>query len=419
MRRVLNRLYKCGLVSRSGTGNFSWKLLKQEWDRNWPFKNHPDTMPKKEEDTPPKYHNHSFSTVPTNKWPHTSTPEPPPPSVSNAETEQKLESVMKLILALVSEHKEVKERVDTHGSLLDDLRTMKQSFAKELTIKRWDGKSVKLKDKILPKQFERARDLAECRRNSLYVGPAGCGKTYLAKLVADSLMLDFAAISCTAGMSEAHLLGRSVPDLTHGKNRFQGTEFLRLYEEGGVFLLDEVDAADPNMMLALNSALANGYIYVPNRPDKPIAHRHKDFAVIATANTVGRGATRMYAGRNQLDEATLDRFRIGVIECDYDPSVEKAVCPDIGGEEGRTYVPPVHMNGHDHTIDKLVALGYNLRDTCLFIRHKIEQSGMRRICSSRFMEDAYVMMKHGKWTVKQCMEAYFSGWTSEEKAKIL
>jgi hypothetical protein len=40
------------------------------------------------------------------------------------------------------------------------------------------------------------------------------------------------------------------------------------------------------------------------------------FVCIAAANTFGTGADRQYVGRNQLDESTLDRFRIGQIELD-------------------------------------------------------------------------------------------------------
>ena len=33
-------------------------------------------------------------------------------------------------------------------------------------------------------------------------------------------------------------------------------------------------------------------------------------------------------GRNQLDESTLDRFRIGTVPMDYDESLERQLCPD-------------------------------------------------------------------------------------------
>ena len=61
---------------------------------------------------------------------------------------------------------------------------------------------------------------------------------------------------------------------------------------------------------------------IPNRIEKPYAKQHKDFVLVASANTVGKGANRIYVGRNAQDEASLDRFRIGQVEMDYDRALE-------------------------------------------------------------------------------------------------
>ncbi len=177
-------------------------------------------------------------------------------------------------------------------------------------------------------KFARALRLAAARRNILLVGPAGCGKTHLAAQVAEALGLPFASISCSAGMSEGQLLGRLVPTGEGGRFEYLRSDFVKCYEEGGVFLFDEIDAADSNTLLVINAALANGHMALPNRPEKPTAVKHPDFVCIAAANTFGTGADRQYVGRNQLDESTLDRFRIGQIELDYDFSIEAALCPD-------------------------------------------------------------------------------------------
>ncbi len=236
--------------------------------------------------------------------------------------------------------------------------------------------------------FERALRLAACRKNILLVGPAGSGKTHLAEQIAQALGLPFAFISCTAGMSEGQLLGRLVPTGDAGKFEHLRSDFVRCYEEGGVFLFDELDAADSNTLLVLNSALANGKMAVPNRPDKPFATKHPDFVCLAAANTFGTGADRQYVGRNQLDESTLDRFRIGQIEMDYDPEIEKALCPDDG-----------------------------LRTRLQGYRASCRQAKLRRLVSMRFLRDAYQMKQAGD-SDEAIDAALMAGLSPDESAKV-
>ena len=128
------------------------------------------------------------------------------------------------------------------------------------------------------------------------VGPAGCGKSHLAEQIAKALGLRFGSISCSAGMSEGQITGRLIPTGDGGRFEYQRSQFVEFYEEGGVFLLDEIDAADANVLLVINQALANGHLPVPNRTTNPQAKRHPDFVLIAAANTFGNGANRMYVG---------------------------------------------------------------------------------------------------------------------------
>jgi cobaltochelatase CobS len=266
----------------------------------------------------------------------------------------------------------------------------KVGAARPVEVRRYDRKKVDLGTATAPAYFERVVSLAAMRRNILLVGPTGCGKTTIAELTAKTLGLPFGKVGGSGGLQEIHLLGRSRPNLTTGEDTFGETEFLRCYEHGGLCLVDELDAADQNVLLALNPALdRSGLLPLPNRPGRP-AKRHKDFVCIATANTTGRGATRQYAGRNQLDEATLDRFRIGTVECDFDEAVERAVCPDD-----------------------------LLRGQLQKIRRGVEAAGLRRVVSTRFLEDAHLMVSQGGWTREEAVGVLFSGWSEDEKSKVL
>lgn len=281
------------------------------------------------------------------------------------------------------------QRVEAENAKLKAENATASQRARVIKVERWDGTKLTLKDQILPKYFDDLKDLVECRMNVMLVGPAGAGKTHAAEMVAKVLGLEFEAVSCSAGMSEAHLTGRVRPKLT-GDDLFQTTGFLEMYENGGIMLLDELDAADPNLLLVINTALANRYCNVPNRDSNRKARRHPNFVCIATANTYGRGATRMYSGRNQIDEATLDRFRIGLIEVDYDRVVEEALCPDE-----------------------------QLRKWCWLVREGIEKAQLRRIMSTRFMRDAYVLATQKKWPMTKIQNTFFNGWGLEEKNKVL
>ena len=116
--------------------------------------------------------------------------------------------------------------------------------------------------------------------------------------------------------------GRMMPNVSDGSSRFLSTEFVDIWENGGLILLDEFDAIDGNCAVVLNSALANGWLHVPNRTENPVAKRHPDCYVLSAGNTDGCGnGSRIYAGRNKLDGATLDRFT--ALRFDYDAKLEK------------------------------------------------------------------------------------------------
>ena len=145
-------------------------------------------------------------------------------------------------------------------------------------------------------------------------GPAGNGKNELCKQVAKALDLKF--YFTNAVTQEYKLTG-----FTDAMGEYQETQFFKAFTEGGLFMLDEMDASIPEVLVILNAAIANRYFDFP----APIGYReaHPDFRVIAAGNTLGHGADFEYVGRNQLDSASLDRF--AVVRIDYSPAIEEAV----------------------------------------------------------------------------------------------
>lgn len=271
----------------------------------------------------------------------------------------------------------------------------------EVRLKSEDGKKlIKSTKGVFHAQFAKLLQLAQSRMNIFIYGPTGCGKSHVCKQLADALNLSFAFVSCTSGMSEGVLGGRLLPVGKQGTFEYVISEFIQCYENGGVFLLDEMDAADPNVLLLINAALANGKMAVPNRPAKPYAIRHKDFICIAAANTAGTGADRMHNGRNKLDGATMDRFQVGKVVFDYDRNVEELVCKAKVEELGGTWDAA-------------------LLNRCWKIRKAIQDNRLERAMSTRFIQDAYRMQTEFKWTYADIDASFFAGWRTEEVAKVM
>lgn len=166
-----------------------------------------------------------------------------------------------------------------------------------------DGGEAKQLDGIHHKAFPKLLQACGCRLpdgsrlNVWLTGPAGSGKTTAAKNVAKALDLDFAAIGTSDNKYE-------VTGFFDANGNIVSTEFKRIYRDGGVLLLDEVDGWFSNALLALNAATANGYALFPDG----MIQRHPDCVIICAANTFGQGATADYVGRMKQDAAFLDRF---------------------------------------------------------------------------------------------------------------
>jgi hypothetical protein len=158
---------------------------------------------------------------------------------------------------------------------------------------------------------------------NVYVwGPPGGGKTTAASQVAKALGLQFGYLSVNLQTPESRLVGFIAPNTTD----YHRTMFRECYENGGVFLLDEVDNGADSLLTSLDGALDNKICAFPDR----LVDMHPNFVCIAAANTAGRGGSIMHAGRRQQDSAFVDRF--SYLEWEYDEDLEtnivRSICPD-------------------------------------------------------------------------------------------
>lgn len=177
--------------------------------------------------------------------------------------------------------------------------------------------------------FETLIHIVHAGQPVMLVGPAGTGKSHAAEQAAEVLGLNFYAMSVGAQTSKSDLIG-----YMDAMKNYVSTPFRKAYEQGGLFLLDEIDAGNSNVLIQLNAALANGYMSFPDE----MVRRHENFRFVASANTFGLGANRQYVGRNQLDAATLDRFV--TLQWDIDANVEESLAV---GRMGSSWLGVVRM----------------------------------------------------------------------------
>src|SRR5574337_1800677 len=263
--------------------------------------------------------------------------------------------------------------------------------------------TVKIEEHTHP-QFLKVYMLLKAGLNVLLVGPAGCGKTYMLHALAKAMESSKVAIvSGTAGASEAHLTGWRLP-VDGGKWDFIASPWLEAYTaDKGFCGLDEMDAFDANMLMVSNTALANGHIHVPQAL-RTFA-RGKDTVVCATANTYGHGSDLIYAGRNQLDAATLDRFYM--VEMDYDEEYEAALA-------GRAFSPAAPWKAAEKPgADELRNIGVWVAE----LRKKTESLRLRRVVSTRMLQKAIAARSVGV-PFAEVKRDLLAGWTKDELSKV-
>ncbi|GHU65743.1 hypothetical protein FACS1894123_11750 [Bacteroidia bacterium] len=241
----------------------------------------------------------------------------------NADKEQKE--------AIENKIKEIDKQLgDNQGNLSDEIKVVKKEIENLKSRKPLDliVKFDNSKPQDFGKQhcqFPTLLQILATKLNVYLAGPAGSGKTYAAEKCSHALDVPFYFTGAVA--SEFKLTG-----FIDAQGRIVSTEFRKVFETGGLFLFDEIDASYPQAVLAFNAALSNDYM---DFPDKRV-QRHEKFYCIAAANTFGQGADRQYVGRNQLDAASLDRFVF--LDWKYDENLERELA---GNQEWSDYVQKV------------------------------------------------------------------------------
>lgn len=256
--------------------------------------------------------------------------------------EQQAHDVADDMYGLFNLKKKLEDKIEAEVD--GELKELREQVKKNQRLEVKVGDKVNVVTGRKHRQLETLITYGGLRLNSLMVGMAGTGKTHASEQVAEALGLPFYTISVGAQTSKSDIIG-----YMDASGKYVKTHFRDAYEKGGVFLMDEIDAGNANVLIQVNAALSNGYMSFPDE----MVRKHKDFVFIASANTYGNGANRQYVGRNQLDAATLDRFSI--IDWLIDEDLEKQLAVGRYGDAWHEAVRACRQFVADKNIRALIS----------------------------------------------------------------
>lgn len=160
--------------------------------------------------------------------------------------------------------------------------------------------------------YEHAR---KTRKPILLEGHAGTGKTSSAVNYAYLKQVGVSIQSCSAGLQLSDMIGKTTI-LPSGEAGWIDGALTRAMRYGGVYVLDEIDFAQPKVLQRLQDVATN-YVLELHENNGEIIHAHPDFVLVATYNNG-------YKHSNALNEAVLDRYKLKLY-FDYDNKIESNV----------------------------------------------------------------------------------------------
>lgn len=181
-----------------------------------------------------------------------------------------------------------------------------------IVVKQASGITKTLKG-VFHKSFEVFCNLVSADKPLYFYGPAGCGKSYMAKQIADALGLDYYETSQA-------MFAHDLKGYGDANGKYVATPFYKAFKYGGVFFLDEVDASAPEALVVLNNSIANKRF---DFPVEGMVTAHPNFRVIAAGNTRMTGATMAYTARQCQDTSFKNRFFFELVG--YDERIELSI----------------------------------------------------------------------------------------------
>ncbi|MFL6349948.1 MAG: AAA family ATPase [Nitrososphaeraceae archaeon] len=144
----------------------------------------------------------------------------------------------------------------------------------------------------------------------LIIGPKGTGKTTLVRKFASHMKKELLSVNFSLRTRESHLIGTKT--LEKGEVSFVEGMLVKSMRDGKMLYLDEVNAAEADVLLRLDEALDDRRQLVLKEAEGQIVNAAADWFVIATINPLS------HVGTKELPPQLLSRFPFR-LKLDYPP----------------------------------------------------------------------------------------------------
>ncbi len=151
----------------------------------------------------------------------------------------------------------------------------------------------------------------------LIIGPKGTGKTSLVRKFASDMGKRLYSINFSLRTRESHLVGTKT--MNQGEVTFVEGILIKSMRDGGILYLDELNAAEADVLLRLDEALDDRRQIVLKEADGQLINAMDNWFVFATINPLS------HEGTKELPPQILSRFPVR-LRLEYPPKeIEKQI----------------------------------------------------------------------------------------------